>query len=79
VFLEIHTSLLIDTTNDGVAVGQELVNPSLVDDPCLIRFLGNLLNHLDEGVGDGHAGEAFLAAVSAWRRVATEAQSAFRA
>mmetsp|Transcript_108466 Transcript_108466/g.282956 ORF Transcript_108466/g.282956 Transcript_108466/m.282956 type:complete len:452 (-) Transcript_108466:70-1425(-) len=76
--LEILTVLGVDQAHYGELaprrVGQQLVGAGFGDDAGTVRLLCNLLKHLDQGVGNGHAGKALRATVSARRRVATEAR-----
>mmetsp|Transcript_50585 Transcript_50585/g.69295 ORF Transcript_50585/g.69295 Transcript_50585/m.69295 type:complete len:377 (+) Transcript_50585:711-1841(+) len=73
--LEGHGALLVraaDAITGGV--GQQLGHTGLGDDARLVGALRDLLNHLDQGVGDGHAREALSAAVRPGHGVATEAR-----
>mmetsp|Transcript_70927 Transcript_70927/g.188595 ORF Transcript_70927/g.188595 Transcript_70927/m.188595 type:complete len:403 (+) Transcript_70927:249-1457(+) len=72
VLLGVHAALLINEPHDGSSVHQELVGARLGDDARPVGLLGDLLEHLDQGVGDGHAGEALLATMSTRHRVTTQ-------
>lgn len=43
------------SSNGSGASCHDVARTGLVDDPCKIAALGNLLHHLDEGIGNGHA------------------------
>mmetsp|Transcript_28263 Transcript_28263/g.71504 ORF Transcript_28263/g.71504 Transcript_28263/m.71504 type:complete len:239 (-) Transcript_28263:11-727(-) len=65
VLLEVQAALLVDQPDDASPIGarQQLVSTRLRNDPGLVRTLGNLLDHLDQGVSNCHAREALLPAV----------------
>mmetsp|Transcript_51062 Transcript_51062/g.111311 ORF Transcript_51062/g.111311 Transcript_51062/m.111311 type:complete len:514 (-) Transcript_51062:66-1607(-) len=73
VLAEHLAALLVRAANARAGtVREELADGSLRDDPGLVRALADLLEHLDQGVGDRHAREALGTAVSARHRVAAE-------
>ena len=72
-YLEFLPRALVDESDDlAVVILQKSGRLGLADDPREIRFLLNILKHLDQCVGDGHTGEALLTAVSAWLGMATK-------
>mmetsp|Transcript_72164 Transcript_72164/g.156669 ORF Transcript_72164/g.156669 Transcript_72164/m.156669 type:complete len:207 (-) Transcript_72164:441-1061(-) len=67
VLLESHAALLVGQPHAcSCRVGQQLGSTCLGNDLGLVRALSNLLNHLDQGIGDCHAREALLTTVSSW-------------
>eukprot|EP00438_Fugacium_kawagutii_P030997 Skav203573 [mRNA] locus=scaffold3576:299476:300856:- [translate_table: standard] len=70
---EILALLLVDHATDAIIFGQELLHLGLVDDSGQVTSLGDLLHHLDQGIGDGHSGETLLAAVGAGSGMTTQA------
>mmetsp|Transcript_62602 Transcript_62602/g.164284 ORF Transcript_62602/g.164284 Transcript_62602/m.164284 type:complete len:547 (-) Transcript_62602:70-1710(-) len=73
VLLEERAALLVVATHDGRPIHDEADDLRLRDDPRPVRLLRDLLQHLNQSVGDGHAREALRAAVRARLRVASEA------
>ena len=64
--------LLVLTTYDGGAILEQLGDLGLGDDPGAVSLLCHLLQHLDQCIGDGHAGEPLLPTVRPGLRVAAE-------
>mmetsp|Transcript_88900 Transcript_88900/g.251495 ORF Transcript_88900/g.251495 Transcript_88900/m.251495 type:complete len:205 (-) Transcript_88900:118-732(-) len=56
----------------AVPVSEQLLHVRLGDDARQVRALAELLEHLDQGVGDGHPGEPLGPTVRPWCRVAAE-------
>mmetsp|Transcript_108467 Transcript_108467/g.282961 ORF Transcript_108467/g.282961 Transcript_108467/m.282961 type:complete len:405 (-) Transcript_108467:355-1569(-) len=54
----------------AVPVSEQLLHVRLGDDARQVRALAELLEHLDQGVGDGHPREALCSSVGSRRRVA---------
>mmetsp|Transcript_4244 Transcript_4244/g.10028 ORF Transcript_4244/g.10028 Transcript_4244/m.10028 type:complete len:343 (+) Transcript_4244:427-1455(+) len=70
--LLVLAAFLVDEADAGLAVHQEGVGTSLGDDASSVGLLGNLLEHLDECVGDGHARESLRTTVGSGSRVTTQ-------
>mmetsp|Transcript_35213 Transcript_35213/g.75973 ORF Transcript_35213/g.75973 Transcript_35213/m.75973 type:complete len:284 (-) Transcript_35213:205-1056(-) len=70
--LLVLAAFLVDEADAGLAVHQEGVGTSLGDDASSVGLLGNLLEHLDEGIGDGHAGESLRTTMGSGSRVAAQ-------
>ena len=54
------------------AILDQLEHLGFCDYAGTVGLLCDLLQHLDQGIGDGHAREPLLTAVRAWRGVAAE-------
>jgi len=75
VLLEVKAALLVDEAHaDARAVHQQLVRAGLGGDARLVGALSDLLDHLDQGIGYGHAREALGATVRAGHGVTAEAR-----
>mmetsp|Transcript_10244 Transcript_10244/g.19131 ORF Transcript_10244/g.19131 Transcript_10244/m.19131 type:complete len:229 (+) Transcript_10244:975-1661(+) len=71
---EVLAFLFVAHTADSAVVHQQLLHLGLVDDARQVRALRNLLHHLNQSIGNGHAWEALLATVGTRRRVAAQAR-----
>ena len=66
--------LLVLAANHGAGIDEQLVHLRLRHDASSVGFLSNLLQHLDQRIGDGHSWEALLAAVRAGLGVPSQAR-----
>mmetsp|Transcript_2519 Transcript_2519/g.3109 ORF Transcript_2519/g.3109 Transcript_2519/m.3109 type:complete len:347 (+) Transcript_2519:291-1331(+) len=66
------TSLAIFAAHHTAAILHQLEDLSLGDDPGAVGLLGHLLQHLDQGICDGHPWEALLSTVRAWLGVSAQ-------
>merc|ERR1719323_1440355 len=65
--------LLVDQTCACTRCAHEqLIGTCLGDNLCLVSAFCNLLNHLDQRIGDGHAREALLSTMRSRHRMATK-------
>mmetsp|Transcript_2518 Transcript_2518/g.3105 ORF Transcript_2518/g.3105 Transcript_2518/m.3105 type:complete len:347 (+) Transcript_2518:291-1331(+) len=65
-------SLAIFAAHHTAAILHQLEDLSLGDDPGAVGLLGHLLQHLDQGICDGHPWEALLSTVRAWLGVSAQ-------
>merc|ERR1719487_2597136 len=73
MLLELHTTLLVNDTSDCTRfVLEERVGLGLGDDSSLISLLCDLLDHLDQCIGDGHSWKALLSTMGARCRVTSQ-------
>mmetsp|Transcript_108864 Transcript_108864/g.152211 ORF Transcript_108864/g.152211 Transcript_108864/m.152211 type:complete len:254 (-) Transcript_108864:19-780(-) len=69
---EILALLLVDNAAHATCLCEQLLDLCLVDDSCQVAALGDLFNHLDESICDGHSGETLLATMSAGSGMSTQ-------
>mmetsp|Transcript_55 Transcript_55/g.154 ORF Transcript_55/g.154 Transcript_55/m.154 type:complete len:239 (-) Transcript_55:329-1045(-) len=65
--------LLVLAANHGAGIDEKLVHLRLRHDASAVGLLSNLLEHLDQRIGDGHSWEALLAAMRAGLGVPSQA------
>mmetsp|Transcript_35759 Transcript_35759/g.77247 ORF Transcript_35759/g.77247 Transcript_35759/m.77247 type:complete len:277 (+) Transcript_35759:266-1096(+) len=66
------SSLSVLTSHHIAAVLEQFEDLSLRNDPGTVGLLRHLLQHLDQGIGDGHSRETLLATVGAGSGMSTQ-------